>query len=125
VENSNFSLRYPLAIDSALGQCARELSHAEHVKQLAKQVLYCAPGSRINRPDFGCGLRQMIFSPLCEVTESLTRITVLQALDRWLGDLIAVEEVQVKTGEETLEIGVVYRLRARNARQFLNVEVTL
>jgi phage baseplate assembly protein W len=118
-------MRYPLAIDAALGQWALERSYPDHVKQLMKQVLLTAPGERVNRPTFGCGLRQMIFAPLRDVTESLTRITVLQALDRWLGDLIAVEEVTVRTGEETLEVGVIYRLRQRNEREYLNVEVTL
>ena len=119
------SIRYPLGIDAGRGQLALETGYAAHVEQLMKQVLFTSPGERINRPDFGCGLRQMVFAPLSEVTESLTRITVLEALDRWLGDVIAVDDVTVRVREETLEVGIVYGLRARQERRYLNLEVTL
>jgi phage baseplate assembly protein W len=119
------ALRYPLAVDASLGQWALERNYAEHVKQLAKQVLLVAPGERVCRPTFGAGLRSMIFAPLRDVTEGLARVTVLQALERWLGDVIAVEDVTVRAGEETLEVGVTYRLRLSAERQYLNLEVTL
>lgn len=119
------SIRYPLAVDTGMGRLTQEPSYAAHVEQLMKQVLFTSPGERINRPEFGCGLRRMIFAPLSEVTESLVRITVFEALERWLGDLISVEDVAVSASNETLEIGIAYALRARQERRYLNLEVTL
>lgn len=125
MDNTFTAIRYPLSIDGSLSELGQERQYSAYVEQLIKQVLLTSPGERINRPDFGCGLRQMVFAPLADVTESLTRITVLQALNRWLGDLIRVEEVQTEVRDEMLEVGIVYRLLSRQERRYLNVEVTL
>lgn len=119
------SIRYPFAIDEGIGRLAEERDYAEHVEQLMRQVLFTNPGERINRPDFGCGLRRMVFAPNSDVTASLTQVTVYQALERWLGDLISVEEVKTKAIDEVLEIRIAYVLKARRERRYLNLEVTL
>jgi uncharacterized protein len=119
------SLRYPLGINAGLGQVALERDYAEHVEQLVKQVLLTNPGERINRPDFGCGIRRMVFAPNSDVTASLTQTTVFQALDTWLGTVIRVQDVRVNAVNERLEIGIVYILKARQERRYLNLEVTL
>lgn len=119
------TIRYPFAIDAGLGRLAEEADYPAHVEQLILQVLFTNPGERINRPDFGCGLRRMVFAPNSEVTASLTEATVYQALERWLGGLIEVSEVKVKAIEEVLEVRVAYILRARQERRYLNLEVTV
>jgi phage baseplate assembly protein W len=119
------SIYYPFAIDAGLGRLAVESDYAAHVEQLLLQVLFTNPGERIDRPDFGCGLRRMVFAPNSDVTASLTQVTVLQALEKWLGDLITVSEVKVKALEEVLEVRIVYVLKARQERRVLNLEVTL
>ena len=119
------SIFYPFAIDSGLGRLAQETDYGAHVEQLIKQVLFTSLGERINRPDFGCGLRQMVFAPNSDVTASLTRITVFQALENWLGSLIRVDDVKVTATNEILEVYIVYVLKARLERRYLNLEVTL
>lgn len=119
------SIHYPFAIDAGVGRLAEETDYAAHVEQMIKQVLFTNPGERINRPDFGCGLRRMVFAPNSEVTASLTQVMVFQALETWLGNLINVDEVRVKAIEEVLEVGIVYVLKARQERRYLNLEVTL
>lgn len=119
------SIRHPVSVDAGLGHLAQETDYAAHVEQLMKQVLFTNPGERINRPDFGCGLRRMVFAPNSDVTASLTRVTVFQALDRWLGRLIEVDKVKVTAVEETLEVGIAYILRARGERRYLNLQVSL
>ena len=119
------SIHYPFAIDAGVGRLAEETDYAAHVEQMIKQVLFTNPGERINRPDFGCGLRRMVFAPNSEVTASLTQVMVFQALETWLGNLINVDEVRVKAIEEVLEVRIVYVLKARQERRYLNLEVTL
>ena len=102
-----------------------EKDFGRHVRQMMLQVLFTNPGERINRPDFGCGLRRMVFAPNSEVSANLTQVLVLQALETWLGDLITVNEVNVKAIEEKLEVRIVYILKARQERQYLNLEVAL
>jgi phage baseplate assembly protein W len=119
------SIRYPFAIDRQLGVLMEEKDFSQHVKQMIMQVLLTSPGERINRPDFGCGLRRLVFAPNSETSANLMQVTVVQTLEKWLGDLIEVSEVKVKAIEEKLELGVIYVLKARQERQYLNLEVTL
>jgi phage baseplate assembly protein W len=118
------SIRYPFAIDRG-GRLAEETDYAAHVEQLMKQVLFTNPGERINRPDFGCGIRRMVFAPNSDATAELLRVMVSQALDRWLGSLITVSEVKVSALDEVLAVGIAYILKARGVKRYLNLEVAL
>ena len=119
------SVRYPFAVDGNAGRLAQEPLYAEHVEQMIKQVLLTAPGERINRPDFGCGLRRMVFAPSSDATAQLLQVMVLQSLDRWLGTVISVDSVRVVANNEVLELHIAYLVRARGERRYLNLEVTL
>ena len=87
------NINYPISIDRGLGKLSEEPDYEEHVKNLMMQVLLTNPGERINRPDFGCGIKQMIFAPNSQITADLAKITILQALDEWLGSVIDTNEV--------------------------------
>lgn len=118
------SVRYPFTVDREAGRLAQEPDYAEHADQMIRQVLLTGPGERINRPDFGCGLRRMVFAPNSTATASLLQVMVLQALERWLAGVITVDRVQVTASNEVLEVRVSYLLDARGERRFLNLEVT-
>lgn len=119
------SILHPLAIDRGLGQVTDEEDYARHVDQLVKQVLLTNPGERINRPDFGCGLRRMVFAPNSAAAASLLKVTVLQSLDKWLGTVIKVDDVDITTQDEVLSVKLRYVLLARRERRYLNLEVAL
>jgi len=119
------SIKYPFAINSGLGTMAEENDFPAHVRQMILQVLFTSPGERINRPDFGCGIKRMVFSPNSDVTASLAQITIIQALNTWMGTLINVGEVKVDAIEEKLLIHISYSLKAMSEPQYLNVEVTI
>lgn len=88
-----------------------------HIRDLIEQVLFTAPGERVNRPTFGCGLLQLIFAPNSDTLAAATQMTVQAALQQWLGDLIHVEAVQVTAAESTVEVRVSYVIRRTGARQ--------
>lgn len=119
------SIKYPFAIDRSLGTLMEEKIYAQHVRQMMMQVLMTSPGERVNRPDFGCGLRRMVFAPNSDASANLLQVMVMQALDKWLGDLIEVLEVKVTAVNERMEVSVVYMLKATQQRQYLNIEVTV
>lgn len=119
------AIYYPFGIDAGLGKMKIEGDYAAYVEQLIKQVLFTNPGERINRTDFGCGLRRMVFAPNSVVTANLTQITVYQALEKWLGSIISVDDVKVNAIEEKLEVHIVYTLKARLEKKYLNVEVKI
>jgi phage baseplate assembly protein W len=119
------SVRYPFAIDAAAGRLAQEPVYAAHVEQMILQVLFTSPGERINRPDFGCGLRRMVFAPNSDATAQLLQVMVLQSLEKWLDPVIAVDSVRVVATDELLEVHLAYVLKAHGERRYLNLEVTL
>jgi uncharacterized protein len=116
------ALRHPFGIDPVLGEVAREDNYAEHVEQMIRQVLFTAPGERVNRPDFGCGIRQMVFSVNSESAASLLKVQIQRSLDRWLGSLIRLDEVVTRVDGAALLVTVVYLLKARQERRYLNLE---
>jgi hypothetical protein len=119
------SIHYPPGLDAGLGRLAVETNYAAHIEQLIKQVLFTNPGERVNRPDFGCGIRRMVFAPNSDVSASLAQVTVYQALDKWLSTVIDVSRVEVAARDEVLEVKIAYILKARQERRYLNLEVTL
>lgn len=118
------SLRHPFSIDASRGRLARESDFNQHIRQLVMQLLMTSPGERINRPDFGCGIRRLLFAPGGEVSAVLARTIIHQSLTRWLSNAITVFEVSVTPVESSLEIRVGYVVRARGERQYLNMQVT-
>jgi phage baseplate assembly protein W len=116
---------YPLSISPSGGRIAVERDYDRYVKNLIYQVLLTRPGERINRPEFGAGVRALVFAPLSEATATLAKTSILNALKEWLNAFILVDDVRVQVREpSTLEITVVYLVRATNEQRFLNVEVT-
>lgn len=89
----------------------------EHVRDLIEQVLFTAPGERVNRPGFGTGLLQMVFAPNSDAIAAALQLTVQGALQQWLGDLIQVESVTAAAEDSTLRVTVQYRLRSDGQRR--------
>ena len=118
------SLRYPFTLDTGLSEVAQEPSHDEHVKQMIMQVLFTSQGERVNRIDYGCNIRRMLFAPASAATVSLAQTTVLEALQTWLGTVIKVDRVDVKFDNERLDIYIAYMLKTTGEQRYLNVEVT-
>lgn len=88
-----------------------------HVRDLIEQVLFTAPGERVNRPDFGSGLLQLVFAPPDEVLAATAQQLVQSALQQWLGELIQVESVTVAQEDATLRVAVTYTLRRDRRRR--------
>lgn len=108
-------VRFPFALDSR-GQPA-DPDHAEHVRQLIEQVLFTAPGQRVNRPDFGAGLMEVVFASASDEVVAATELLAQAALERWLGELIDVEQVLVERQESALSVTVRYVLRRGEERR--------
>ena len=99
-------LDFPFAFD-VRGRAATTGTD-DHVRDMIHQVLFTNPGERVNRPDFGCGLLQLVFMPNSDILATATQFTVLAALQRWLADVVDVEKVRVANDDEQLHVDVVY-----------------
>ena len=85
------------------------------------QVLFTAPGERVNLPDFGCGLFNLVFEPNDSILAAAMEFTVGQALTRWLRDDIVVDGVQVVSGGEVITIEIAYTKRQDLAKQAVRI----
>src|SRR5438128_2359629 len=106
---------FPYHIDGR-GRTA-ETSEDDHIRDLIHQVLFTEPGERVNRPDFGCGVGQLVFMPNSDPLATATQFLVQGALTRWLDDVIVVQAVEVVAVEETLAITVAYVTRGTGERR--------
>jgi phage baseplate assembly protein W len=118
---------FPFRIDPASRQAA-QTSYEAHVAQMIRQVLLTAPGERVNLPEFGCGLRQLLFAPRSEALETTTKLIIQQALNRWLAGQIQVEDVKVSSLQDSpdpaqLLIQIDYLLIETLSNQSLQVRV--
>lgn len=116
---------YPFRIDSLSRQGAAASSYEAHVEQMVKQVLLTAPGERVNLPEFGCGLRRLLFAPNSDALRSTTKILVRQALGRWLHEHVEVKDVEVTASDDgsSVFVLVVYSLIETRTEKRLEVTV--
>ncbi len=119
------AFRFPVGIDAAgRGELVKERDYPRYVSQLIRQVLLTAPGERVNRPDFGAGLRRMVFAPTDESSATLIQTTVFESLDRWLGNLITIDDLKVRIDQTTIFVDLTYTIKSRGEQRVLNLEVT-
>lgn len=118
------ALAYPLRFDGDRGRFAKSNDYEGYVKGLVLQVLMTAQGQRINRPDFGTPISQLLFAPINDELTSLIEAQVMRALKKWLDKVIAVDAITVRQLELTrLEIEISYVILASGARIKTMVEV--
>lgn len=90
-----------------------EVDRPQHVRDMMEQVLFTRPGERVNRPDFGCGIQDLVFDPMDDSMISAVARTTADQLRQWLGDVIALQGVDVArvVGQDgVLQIVISYRL---------------
>jgi uncharacterized protein len=80
----------------------------DYLRQLVEQVLFTAPGERVNLPDFGSGLLQLPFAPNSMELAAATQFTVQGALQKWLSGLVKVLSVTAEVQEAVLTVSVTY-----------------
>lgn len=88
-----------------------------HIRDMIEQVLFTAPGERVNRPDFGSGLLQLVFQPNSSELVTTTQYLVQGALNQWLGELIEVNTVEVSREDSTLHVTVRYTVLKNQLQQ--------
>jgi phage baseplate assembly protein W len=103
-------LAFPFRI-GADGRTAAPVSDAEHVRDELLQLLLTSPGERLFLPEFGGGLRRLVFEPASDTLRNVVKARITQALSRWLGQRLTVEMLEVTwdSSAATLEVTVQYR----------------
>ncbi|HEY1630525.1 MAG TPA: GPW/gp25 family protein [Rhizomicrobium sp.] len=90
---------------------------ADHIRDMIEELLFTNPGERVNRPDFGSGLLQMVFAPNSKELASALQFTTQAEIQRYLGDLIDLQQLDVSAVDATLTVIVKYVIRATQSPQ--------
>jgi uncharacterized protein len=111
---------FPLSFDGS-GRTAATTDD-EHIRDLIEQLLFTTPGERVNRPDFGSGLSELVFAPNSPELAAALQFAMQAALQQWLGDLIEVESLEVLSQDASLRVDVRYLVRRTQVRRFDQIE---
>jgi uncharacterized protein len=102
-------IAFPFRADTR-GRTA-ESGYDDHVREMIEQLLFTSPGERVMRPDFGCGLLDLVFAPNSPELAAALQMSVQAALQRWLGDVIDVQALEVTGEENVVRVRLAYTVR--------------
>jgi uncharacterized protein len=106
----------PVALDERTGHVA-EVEYEEDIRQSIRIIIETAQGERVMRPDFGCGIHELVFASMDSETLQRVRSTVEDALRRYEARIeineVNVEEQSALT-DGSLRIELDYRVRKTN-----------
>lgn len=109
------NIDFPFHFDSR-GRTA-STNDDDHIRDMIEQLLFTNPGERVNRPDFGSGLQRLVFGPNSPEVAAALKFTLQATLQRWLGDLIELQVLEVTSEDSTLNILIKYVVRRNNQQQ--------
>ncbi len=91
-----------------------EVDYEENVRQAIWMILSTAPGERMMRPDFGCGIHDLVFALNSSATAGRASNEVRQALIRWEPriDVLSVDVYPGSAQPNLLLIEISYQVRA-------------
>lgn len=98
------NIDYPFHLDDR-GRIAAT-DDANHIRDLVEQFLFTNAGERVNRPEFGSGLLQLVFAPNSPELAAALQFTVQAGLQRWLSDVIEVQRLEVESHDSRLRVEV-------------------
>jgi phage baseplate assembly protein W len=100
-------------------------TYNDHVRDMIEQLIFTNPGERVNRPDFGSGILQLIFAPNSPELAATVQFTLQAAVQRWLGEVIELRDLDVRATDSTLSIEMRYLLRRTGEEQTNTFERTV
>lgn len=105
----------PVTLDPRTGLVA-SVEHEEDIRQSILIILETAPGERVMRPNFGCGIHELVFTSLDSTSLQLIRSSVEEALRRCEAriDVLGVTFDESVVSEGKLIIELEYRVRRTN-----------
>jgi phage baseplate assembly protein W len=112
------TLGFPFAIKNGRIGTSKD---DEAIRGKIIQVLFTRRGERVNVPEFGCGLYNLVFEPNNTILAAATEFEVREALTRWLKDDIEIDDVNVYAKEEQLIVEIFYTTKRDRVRRAIEI----
>ena len=104
---------FPVEIDSQ--HRIKQTESEENIRDSIWIILATAPGERVMRPDFGCGIHNLVFAVNDAATTGQVAEDVRRSLVRWEPRIDVLDvSVSVRGSGEILLINIHYRVRSTN-----------
>jgi hypothetical protein len=91
------------------GRTATVASLEDQVYGEVIQLLLTNPGERLFLPDFGGGVRRLVFEGAGQSTETLAKAMISQSISRYLNERVILQELTVTASDSALIVDLVYR----------------
>jgi phage baseplate assembly protein W len=91
--------------------------HDDHIRDMIEQFIFTNPGERVNRPDFGSGILQMVFAPNSSELATALKFTINAGLLRYLGDLIEIQALDVQSIDAEISVSIQYSIRSTGEKR--------
>jgi phage baseplate assembly protein W len=102
------NIDFPFSFDSR-GRTA-ECDDGAHVRDMLEQLLFTNAGERVNRPELGSGVLQLVFAANSPELAAALQFTMRAAIQQWLGDVLDLQGLEVTSDDAVLRIGIRYML---------------
>jgi phage baseplate assembly protein W len=101
-------LSFPFRIGSD-GRTAQVSSLEDHVQEELKQLILTNLGERVFLPEFGGDVRRLVFENADGATAGMTKAVLTQAIERWLGHRLTLENLLVEVENEKITVEIQYQ----------------
>ena len=119
--NAGRHLSFPFRI-GADGRAAQISTLEEHVRDEIVQLLLTNPAERLFLPEFGGGVRRLVFEAADETTGAMAKALITQNINRWLGHRVTLESLEVKIQNERIEVEIIYRIAGTEDKRILRFQ---
>ena len=106
------------------GRTARVPNPADHIREEIIQLVLTNPGERLVLPEFGGGIRRLVFENSDDVMVGMTRALLTRAISRYLGHRVTLEALDVVVENETVEVSIGYRMAGTEESRVLTFQRT-
>ena len=108
---------FPYQFDGRGRTASAAYAYEDHVRDMIEELIFTNPGERVNRPDLGTGLLQLVFAPNSPELAAALQFTLQAALQYWLGDVIETRTLTVSAEDSTLTVTITYLILSNNQEQ--------
>jgi phage baseplate assembly protein W len=107
--NNGRHLAFPFRIGTN-GRAVQVTTLEDHVRDELMQLILTNPAERLFVPEFGGGVRRLVFENIDETTGAMTKAILTRAISRWLGHRVVLENLTVEIENEKIEVDLKYRI---------------
>jgi hypothetical protein len=119
--NNGLHLAFPFRIGNN-GRAVQVASLEDHVRDELVQLILTNPAERLFLPEFGGGVRRLVFENIDETTGAMVKAVLTRSISRWIGNRVTLEDLTVIIENETIAVDLKYRIAGAEVSRVLKFQ---